>query len=392
MLILWTHDGQQWIEQKRKVLTEKIGISCVRYSPSGLKLFVGRQDGACEVWDAIELSREAAMDGAIRHHQPINCGVFSADEQLIVTGSDDKDARGILWKFDNGEWIPVTEITGHSEGITSVAFSPIHQLRLLTGSRDGTAKLWDISHWTAKRTEHALKNAAQQKTTKELLTLHGHDKAITAVDFDRTGQFILTASRDGKTIRWSSAQINPAVVARRDFVDLLPGQPVHFCRGFEILDPVSPTLEGGILSLSIRPISGAAEFWDELPPMSVGLDGDRFLLEKSADKKLSEVILKLEGSENSRKKIGTVVQDSATETELSLPLEIHIEQGISHLELMDFLDQLVCTPQVPEEQTGQFELVVRLKLELPPQQQGPTQEAVITLRIDLPENEVNETE
>lgn len=390
MLILWTFDGDKWSEQKRIVLADKTGVSSVNYSPSGRKLVVGRQDGTCEVWDATELSRDAVMRGNLQHHQPINCGIFSTDETLIVTGCDDKDARGILWKLQDGQWTSVTDITGHSDGITSVAFSPIHQLRLLTGSRDGTAKLWDISHWTATETDQSAENENEQKTIKELLTLRGHVKEITAVDFDHTGQFLLTASRDGKTIRWSSSQIDPAVVAMRDFVDLLPGKPVHICREFKILDPVLPDLEGGTLDLSVRPVSGMTEFWNEIPPTSVTLESEYFRLERGPDNNLFDVTLQSEDAAGTRKKIGTVIEGSLSETELSLPLELEIEPGSSHLELMDFLHQLVCTPQIPDEQAGPFELVVRLRLELPQTEQGPTQEAFVTLRINVPENESKE--
>jgi hypothetical protein len=329
------------------------------------------------------------MRGAIRHQQPINCGAFSADERLIVTGSDDKSARGILWKLDHGEWSPVTRITGHSEGITSVAFSPIHQLRLLTGSRDATAKLWDISQWSASGTGRSVEISRNGPTIKELLTLRGHVEEVTAVDFDHTGQYLLTASRDGKTIRWSSAPIDPAIVARFDTLDLQPDRPEHLGRQFAMLDPVLPALEGGILSLTVGSLSGGTESAADL---SVGLETGDFRLEKSADGNRTELILHTEESGRSERRIATVIQGAVSASELSLPLELQIEPGTTHLELMGFLNHLICKPTVPNDQTGQIELVVTLSLELPNSGGDLKREDSITLRIEPPENETGTTE
>ncbi|MFH1268698.1 MAG: WD40 repeat domain-containing protein, partial [Planctomycetota bacterium] len=52
------------------------------------------------------------------------------------------------------------------------------------GSRDNTGKIWDA------------------ETGKEILTLAGHSQAITTVAFSPDGRSVLTGSRDGTLIIW----------------------------------------------------------------------------------------------------------------------------------------------------------------------------------------------
>ena len=86
---------------------------------------VGRQDGC----------------GASRPqkpYDPVRSVAFSADGERILTGSDDKTAR--LWDAKTGA--EIYALKGHTDPVTSVAFSP-DGARILTGSDDNTARLWD---------------------------------------------------------------------------------------------------------------------------------------------------------------------------------------------------------------------------------------------------------
>ena len=65
---------------------------------------------------------------------------FSPDGQRIVTGSDDQTAK--VWEAASGR--ELLTLKGHSGGIWSVAFSPDGQ-RIVTGSRDQTARVWEAA-------------------------------------------------------------------------------------------------------------------------------------------------------------------------------------------------------------------------------------------------------
>jgi WD40 repeat protein len=59
----------------------------------------------------------------------------------VVSTSDDKTAR--IWDAITGKQLMMME--GHTDFVYGVAFSPDGKY-LLTGSFDGTARLWDLSN------------------------------------------------------------------------------------------------------------------------------------------------------------------------------------------------------------------------------------------------------
>ena len=73
---------------------------------------------------------------------------FSPDGQRIVTGSSDTTAK--VWEAASGK--ELLTLKGHSGAIHSVAFSPDGQ-RIVTGSEDGTAKVWEAA--SGRGTAHA---------------------------------------------------------------------------------------------------------------------------------------------------------------------------------------------------------------------------------------------
>ena len=63
---------------------------------------------------------------------------FSPDGTRIVSGSEDKTAK--VWDARTGTTL--LDLKGHTGEVTSVAFSP-DGTRIVTGSLDKTAKVWD---------------------------------------------------------------------------------------------------------------------------------------------------------------------------------------------------------------------------------------------------------
>jgi eukaryotic-like serine/threonine-protein kinase len=112
----------------------------------------------------------------------VNSAVFSPDGQRILTGSDDKLAK--LWDAATGR--ELFTLKGHRAEIKSVAFSPDGQ-RIVTGSEDQTAKVWDAV------------------TRRELRTLRGHRALIGSVAFSPDGQRIVTGSDDRTAKVWEAA-------------------------------------------------------------------------------------------------------------------------------------------------------------------------------------------
>ena len=83
-----------------------------------------------------------------------------------------------------GQTFTNLQLSGHSDAVNSVAFSPDGKT-LLTGSADHTARLWNASTGQATR------------------ILSQHTEAVNAAVFSHSGNSILTGSSDGKLGFWS---------------------------------------------------------------------------------------------------------------------------------------------------------------------------------------------
>src|SRR5262249_47901284 len=103
------------------------------------------------------------------------------DGQTVLTGSRDGTAR--LWKTALGQ--PIDQPLFHQEDVWAAVFSPDGQT-VLTGSGDKTARLWDAV------------------TGKPLGPPLMHQGRVSAAVFSPDGTRILTGSFDGKARLWKA--------------------------------------------------------------------------------------------------------------------------------------------------------------------------------------------
>ena len=89
-----------------------------------------------------------------------------------------------LWDIQTGSVIRT--FSGHTGGVTSVAFSP-DGTKALTGSLDNTAKLWETATGNCVR------------------MFSGHTSAISLVVFSPDGAMVLTGSWDKTAKLWETA-------------------------------------------------------------------------------------------------------------------------------------------------------------------------------------------
>jgi WD40 repeat protein len=104
---------------------------------------------------------------------------FSPDGRKVLTGSRDKTAR--LWDLETGKELQRFE--GHSDWVNAVAFSPDGR-RVLTGGLDSTLRLWDV------------------ETGKELRGFDGHSASVESVAFAPDGRLVLAGSWDKIARLW----------------------------------------------------------------------------------------------------------------------------------------------------------------------------------------------
>ena len=92
-------------------------------------------DETVRLWDAGTGAPRQRLEG---HSNEVSSVAFSSDGRLVASGSDDKTVR--LW--DAGTGAPRQRLEGHSSEVSSVAFSPDGRL-VASGSWDKTVRLWD---------------------------------------------------------------------------------------------------------------------------------------------------------------------------------------------------------------------------------------------------------
>jgi WD40 repeat protein len=116
-----------------------------------------------------------------RPHQ--RCHFRGVQPRRAAPGLRLRDTTIKLWDVATGR--EVRTLTGHTDWVNSVAFSPDGRL-LASGSGDETIKLWDVA------------------TGREVRTLTGHTDYVKSVAFSPNGKLLASGSRTGRSScgRW----------------------------------------------------------------------------------------------------------------------------------------------------------------------------------------------
>jgi WD40 repeat protein/serine/threonine protein kinase len=133
-------------------------------------------------WAWLETRADRSLVQFRGHTGLVWSAAFSPDGSRVVTASRDNTAR--VWDATTGA--TVAELKGHTGEVRSAAFSPDGS-RVVTASRDNTARVWD---------------AATGATVAEL---RGHTARVTSAAFSPDGSRVVTASRDKTARVWDAA-------------------------------------------------------------------------------------------------------------------------------------------------------------------------------------------
>jgi WD40 repeat protein/serine/threonine protein kinase len=169
-------------------------VTALAFSPNGRMLLSGSDDRSARLWDA---TTGRPIGGPLPHKDRVLAVTFSPDGMFLVTGSADRTAR--LWETATGK--PIGSPLQHVSAVNNVQVSA-DGYKLFATSSDFSAQLWDLSPASSWIRPHRLE-AGSAESAKSLL-LSRLEKVTTAV-LSPDGRRVLTGSLDGTAKLWEIA-------------------------------------------------------------------------------------------------------------------------------------------------------------------------------------------
>lgn len=187
----------------------KHSINTVKWTPEGRRLVVASHSGEFTIWNGMTFNFETIMQA---HDLPILALKYSHNGEWLLSG----DQSGII-KYWQSNFNNVNILSGHSNGVRDIAFSP-NDSKFLTCGDDSTVKIWNFNdskeertlvghHWEVKSADwHPFMGLVVSGSKDNLIklwdprvsacvtTLHGFKHTITKTRFQPTGTMTLLAS------------------------------------------------------------------------------------------------------------------------------------------------------------------------------------------------------
>ncbi len=169
-------------------------VASAGFSPTGDRIVTASWDNSARIWDAQSgkallklMAADQQAAGMEKGHTGfVNSAVFSPDGQTVLTGSDDGTAK--LWDIGGGTAVVLKTLAGHQGRVRSCEFSPDGRYAV-TGSDDRTLRVWELA------------------TAKTLVTLggeQGHNWGVTSAAFSHDGKRIISGSEDNTSKLWNA--------------------------------------------------------------------------------------------------------------------------------------------------------------------------------------------
>ncbi len=167
-------------EFKCSFLSNSGMINSLSYSPDGKLVLAGSENGTIQIWD---INTQKIIQTYKGHSDQIWSVAFSPDGKHIITGSQDKTAK--LWETFTGK--PVSTFQGDGGVVQAVSFSSNGKYAMVGyGGSDQTVKVWDIS---SKQIVHVLRE---------------HKNGIRSIITSKDEKYIVTGSYDGTVRLWDT--------------------------------------------------------------------------------------------------------------------------------------------------------------------------------------------
>lgn len=161
-------------------------VMACAFAPNGESVACGGLDSACSIFN---LNSPTDRDGNLPVSRMLtghkgyvsSCQYVPGQDNLLITGSGDQTC--VLWDISTGLRTSVFGgefQLGHTLDVQSVSISGTNSRMFVSGSCDGTARLWDT-----------------RVASRAVRTFHGHEGDVNAVKFFPDGNRFGTGSDDG---------------------------------------------------------------------------------------------------------------------------------------------------------------------------------------------------
>ncbi len=182
----------------RAIPAHAAGVTGLRFAADGAKLFSCSIDKTVRAWQVAD----GAALGGVNTPAPVHAITLVGDGSQIAAGGADNVIR--LWKTESllgtqlADAPAIGELAGHTQPITSLATVPTAPAQVLSGSLDGTARLWNTEN----------RQAMQQLD---------HGGPVTAVAVRPDGARFATAGANGVARLWNAADAKSLAELRGNF-------------------------------------------------------------------------------------------------------------------------------------------------------------------------------
>ncbi|MGI9014879.1 MAG: protein kinase domain-containing protein [Phycisphaerales bacterium] len=190
----WRLDGEAAVSGT--IARDRSGVSALAAGPDGNVLAIGFDDGRIEMFDRIAQRSLCVLHG---HSHVISDLAFVGDNQLL-SGSRD----GLIRSWDLPSQTINRTWRGHSGSIVKIAAATGRDT-FLTGGADGSIRTWS----TSDAGNPAVLRADQASRT--------HENLVASVDFSSNGERMATLALAGQLILWDAAGGNRHLLATHSF-------------------------------------------------------------------------------------------------------------------------------------------------------------------------------
>lgn len=176
-----------------QAITHTGGVNCLRYSPDSRRLVSAGWDYNVKIWNTdtgqlLRTLKDLSLKDKTSHSSGVNCIAFNRDGTLLASVSVDHTLK--LWNFHTGQLLAT--VPAHRAEIKAVEFFPDDNNFLVTAGIDGALKIWSIPTMLK-----------QESSATPVYSLSGHDQGVTSIAFSPDGQTLVSGGKDKNIRVWS---------------------------------------------------------------------------------------------------------------------------------------------------------------------------------------------